>query len=170
MGLRSASVVLLFSLVLTAGARDTRIDDQQYYRLTNSYLGYAYSLDTTPDAPHVPVMAKSGEYAGQYWKFTSHDGCYRMTNALLGAGKSLDTYSDGGNNPFMGPSGTYSGQCWHLTPVGDGYVRLTNDFLGNSRSLDTHSEPGHKPCMADSGDYSGQLWKLTKGNAVTSFH
>src|ERR1700733_4086864 len=82
MRLRSVPILLMFFSVLTVGAGDRRIDDQQYDRLTNSYLGYAYSLDTTPDAPNVPVMAKSGDYTGQYWKFTSHDGCYRLTNAF----------------------------------------------------------------------------------------
>jgi hypothetical protein len=94
---------------LTVGAGDRRIDDQQYDRLTNSYLGYAYSLDTTPDAPNVPVMAKSGDYTG-------HDGCYRLTNALLGADRSLDTYSDGGNNPVMGQSGSYAVNAGLLPP------------------------------------------------------
>src|ERR1700720_2539011 len=92
----------------TGAAGDDRIDERYYYRLTNSYLGEAYSLDTAPDAPNAPFMAKSGDYSGQHWKFTDRGGCYRLTNIHLGADRSLDTYSDGGNAPFMGQSGTYS--------------------------------------------------------------
>lgn len=78
--------------VLTGETSDDRIDEGYYYRLTNSYLGEASSLDTAPDAPNAPFMAKSGDYSGQYWKFTFHDGCYRLTNMFLGPDRSLDTY------------------------------------------------------------------------------
>ena len=111
MRLRSIPILFMFFSVLAVAATGGRIDDRHYYRLTNSYLGYAYSLGITSDAPDIPVMLKSGDHAGQYWKFTSHDGCYRLTNVLLGADRSLDTYSDGGNRPFMGQSGAPSGQC-----------------------------------------------------------
>jgi hypothetical protein len=162
MRLRTVPTLLMAFSILMGEASDGRIDSRYYYRLTNSYLGEAYSLDTAPDAPNAPFMGKSGDYSGQHWKFTYHEGCYRLTNDYLGADRSLDTYSDGGNAPFMGQSGTYSGQCWHVAPAGDGYLRLTNDYLGNSRSLDTHSESGHEPFMGDSGNYSGQFWKLTR--------
>jgi len=156
--------VLFLMLIkpLSLPAAGDSIDDRYYYRLTNSYLGEAYSLDNNPDAPNAPVMAQSGDYSGQYWKFTFHDGCYRLTNMFLGPDRSLDTYSDGENAPFMGQSGDYTGQRWHVTPAGDGYVRLTNDYLGTSRSLDTHSGSGHEPFMGNSDNYSGQLWKLTR--------
>jgi hypothetical protein len=156
-------MVLMASFpVQTGAASENAIDDRYYYRLTNSYLGEAYSLDTGPDAPNAPFMAKSGNYSGQYWKLSFHGGCYRLTNMLLGPDRSLDTYSDGKNAPFMGRSGAESGQRWHVTPAGDGYLRLTNDFLGNSRSLDTHSGSEHQPFMGGSDNYSGQFWKLSR--------
>jgi len=169
MRLQSIPILLMFFSFVTVRASNGRIDEQHSYRLTNSYLGSAYSLGINPDVPDMPVMVKSRDSAGQHWKFAAHDGCYRLTNVMVGADRSLDSYSDGGNDPFMGQSGAYSGQCWHLTPVSDGYVRLTNDFLGNSRSLDTHSEAGHKPCMADRGNYSGQLWRITATAPRRSF-
>ncbi len=156
------AILIGFLPVLTGESNRVRIDDRSYYRLTNTYLGEAYSLDTTRDAPNAPVMAKSGDYAGQYWLFTPQDGCYRLTNMYLGADRSLDTYSDGENAPFLGKSGPESGQRWHVTDAGDGYVKLTNEYLGNSRSLDTHSGSGREPFMGETGNYSGQLWKLTR--------
>lgn len=144
------------------GADSDRIDQRYYFRLTNTFLGDAYSLDTANDGVKGPMMAKSGDYSGQFWMFTRHDGVYRMTNLFLGPERSLDTYSDGENTPFMGQSGEHSGQRWRLTPVGGGNYRLTNDYLGEGRSLDTYSDGANAPFMGQSGEYSGQLWKLTK--------
>jgi len=81
-------------------------DEQYYYRLTNSFLGNAYSLDSTCDKL-VPLMAKSSNSAGQYWKFTRAGGCYRMSNVLLGPGYALPT---GSHPPFMAIAGNASGQ------------------------------------------------------------
>ena len=66
------------------GADSDRIDQRYYFRLTNTFLGDAYSLDTANDGVKGPMMAKSGDYSGQFWMFTRHDGVYRMTNLFLG--------------------------------------------------------------------------------------
>jgi len=162
MRLQSLPILLMIFPALAGEINTGGLDERYYYRLTNSYLGDAYSLDTAPDGPNAPVVAKSGNSAGQYWKFTFHDGYYRLTNVLLGADLSLDTYSDGTNAPLMAQSGTETGQRWHVIRLGDGYVRLTNDYLGNSRSLDTHSDAAHTPFMGQTSRASGQLWKITK--------
>jgi hypothetical protein len=138
-------------------------DDRYYYRLTNAYLGDAWSLDSTASDKLVPVMAKSSNSAGQYWKFTLWgNGCYRLSNVLLGAGHALDNYNAGSHPPSMAIAGNVSGQCWHLTPEHDGYIRLTKDYLGNSHSLDTYSDREHTPFMAETGTATGQYWKLTR--------
>jgi hypothetical protein len=147
MRLRSLPVLLMIFPVFAGEINSGGLDERYYYRLTNSCLGDDYSLDTAPDGLNAPMMAKSGNSTGQYWKFTFHDGYYRLTNVFLGADLSLDTYSNGANAPFMAQSGTETGQRWHITRLGDGYVRLTNDYLGTARSLDTHSDSAHAPFM-----------------------
>jgi hypothetical protein len=162
MTLRYAAILLTILPLLATDLRDSSPDERYYYRLTNSFLGDAYSLDSTSQDKLVPIMAKSANTAGQYWKFTASGGCYRLSNVLLGPDRSLDNYPEGNHPPFMGPTGNYSGQCWHLTPEHDGYLRLTNDYLGNSRSLDTYSDRENLPFMAETSTATGQYWKLTR--------
>jgi len=156
------AVVLLTILPLLAD--DGGFDERYYYRLTNSYLGDAYSLDSTSSDKLAPVIAESSNSVGQYWKFTRWgDGrCYRITNVLLGPDRAVDNYPTDNHPPFMAPAGNSSGQCWHFTPERNGYVRLTNDYLGNSRSLDTYSDRTHAPFMAKTSPATGQYWKLTR--------
>jgi hypothetical protein len=144
-------------------ADNSGFDERYYYRLTNSYLGETFSLDSTSSDKLVPIMAKSSNGAGQFWKFTSWgNGCYRLSNVLLGGDHALDNYPTGDHPPFMAVAGSYSGQCWHVAPEHDGYVRLTNDYLGNSHSLDTHSDGEHTPFMAETSMATGQYWKFTR--------
>jgi hypothetical protein len=159
--MRLACAAILLTIVpLLAG--EIGFDDHYYYRLTNSYLGEGYSLDSAADGKLIPVMAKSSAGAGQYWKFTVWGGCYRISNVLLGSDHALDNSNSGTHPPKMAPAGNYSGQCWHAGPEHDGYVRLTNDYLGNSHSLDTYSSSEHLPFMAETSTATGQYWKLTR--------
>jgi hypothetical protein len=164
MRLRCVAILLPIFSAFAGEVGDGRIDTQYYYRLTNSYLGEGYSLDTAsaPNDPNVPVMAKSSNSAGQYWKFSVQGSCYKLSNVLLGPDRSLDNYPTGLHPPFMGPTGNFSGQCWHPAPAGGGYIRLTNDYSGDSHSLDTYSDRDHKPFMAESSTATGQFWKLTR--------
>lgn len=137
-----------------------QIDTNQWYRLTNMYLGTGFALETYSGATNDLFMGDSGNYSGQYWKFTpASDGYYFLTSMAFGDGRFLDTYGDT-HEPFMAYDGGYSGQYWQLTPAGDGYFRLSNMFLGNGRSLDTYSDT-YDPFMGDTGNYSGQFWQLT---------
>lgn len=145
---------------VAADEAGAQIDTDQWYRLTNSFLGDDFALEAYSDAPNSLYMGSTGNFSGQYWKFTPlGDGYYRMTSQAFGDGRSLDTYSDT-HAPFMGDSGNYSGQYWKLISLGNGYFRLSNMFLGEERSLDTYSDT-HAPFMGQSGNYSGQFWKLT---------
>ncbi|HEX3744539.1 MAG TPA: hypothetical protein VHW09_11435 [Bryobacteraceae bacterium] len=154
------AAVLLTIVPLLAG--EAGFDDHYYYRLTNSYLGEGYSLDSTAVGNLVPQMAQSSASAGQYWKFTAWGGCFRIGNVLLGSGYALDNSNSGTHPPVMAAAGNYSGQCWQIGPEHDGYVRLTNAYLGNSHSLDTYSNGKHLPFMAETGTATGQYWKLIR--------
>ena len=111
------------------------IDTNQWYRLTNMFLGTGFALETYSGATNDLFMGDSGNYSGQYWKFTpAGDGYYFLTSMAYGDGRFLDTYGDT-HEPFMAYDGGYSGQYWQLIPAGDGYFRLSNMFLGNGRSL-----------------------------------
>lgn len=160
--LKSILFLCVFSFINSNAATAQKINTNMYYRLTNSFLGESRALDTYSNGGNKPFMATTGNYSGQYWKFTDlGNGYYRLTNMFLGEERALDTYSGTENKPFMGKTGNYSGQYWKLTPTGNGYYRLTNMFLENGRSLDTYSNAGNKPFMGQTGNYSGQYWKLT---------
>jgi hypothetical protein len=143
------------------------IDTSYYYRLTNSYLGPNQSLDVNPDGSRRLRMAPTGNYSGQFWKFTNlGSGKYGLRTQYLGDGYSLDIVNDGTNNtPWLADSGRYSGQHWSLTDWGDGTFKLTNDFTGAASSLDTYSGT-HEPFMG-TGDHQGKHWTLTRLSART---
>jgi hypothetical protein len=110
----------MFVLVGLRGiASDHEINLRSYYRLTNSYLGPARSLDTSSDGENDLFMGQTGNYSGQFWKLAPlGDGAYRLTNSYLGTSRALDTYSDTDNRPFMGKTDQdYSGQHWTPTRV-----------------------------------------------------
>ena len=120
MNLTRNLALLMFVLVgLRGTASDHEINLRSYYRLTNSYLGPARSLDTSSDGEIDLFMGQIGNYSGQFWKLAPlGDGAYRLTNSYLGTSRALDTYSDTDNRPFMGKTDQdYSGQHWTPTRV-----------------------------------------------------
>ena len=117
MKIRSIAI-LIAALMAAAALGDERIDEDYWSRLTNTYLGDKYSLDTANDGVNEPMMALTGDYSVQYWRFSFHHGVYRMTNMFLGLERSLDTYADGSNAPFMGDSGNHSGGIWSRRETG----------------------------------------------------
>ncbi|MBW4617578.1 MAG: hypothetical protein KME21_31100 [Desmonostoc vinosum HA7617-LM4] len=136
-------------------SQKVQVNNRFCYRLTNAFLGEGRSLCARSDGNNNLLMEETGNYSGQLWKLTPHDGSYyRFTNVLLGEDKSLDTAA-------IRQTGNYSRQVWKLTPLSDSYYRLTNSFQGEGQSLDVYNDGNNAPCMASTGNYSGQWWKLT---------
>ncbi len=105
--MRLAYAAILLTVIPLVGG-EVGFDDHYYYRLNNSTPGDAYSLDSTSSSSGklLPIMTKSSDSAGQYWKFTLVGGCIRISNVLLGSGYGdFDNYNDGSHPPFMAVSG-----------------------------------------------------------------
>lgn len=160
---------IVLGLLVTSSTFSSRnappIDPNYYYRLTNEALGPKRSLDTYSNANNQPFMGQTGNYSGQFWKFTPlGNNYYRMTNSFLKEGRSLDTYSNLPNLPFMGQTGNYSGQYWYLTPVDNTntYYWLRNSFIKDVRALSAGTWDNGKLMMDSTTNYPPQKWKLTK--------
>nr|WP_230968256.1 RICIN domain-containing protein [Nostoc sp. WHI] len=140
------------------------IQEGKFYRLTTKWLGDGQSLDLDGSTKQ-PRIADTGDYLGQYWKFTSvSDGYYRLTTAWLGSEKSLDLNAST-KQPTIADTGDYLGQYWKITPIDssgyEDYYRLTTKSLGDGQSLDLNPST-KQPTIADTGDYLGQYWKFTE--------
>ena len=67
---RDISTTAVDTLTLTY-ENPCAVDNNTWYRLTNSHIGTSKALDTYADT-HVPFMSETaGDYSGQYWKFTA---------------------------------------------------------------------------------------------------
>ena len=64
------SIILSFLLVMMIQLVSAQIDQNYYYRLTNTFLGEGRSLDTYSGKTNEPFMGKTGNYSGQFWILT----------------------------------------------------------------------------------------------------
>ncbi|HYK20791.1 MAG TPA: RICIN domain-containing protein [Pyrinomonadaceae bacterium] len=150
-------------------------DSGSFYRLTTLFQGECKSLDIVNDGRNnnQPILAKTANVSGQYWKITSlGGGYYRLTTQWQGEGKSLDILNDGrkNNQPFLGRTGNFSGQFWRITPLGNDIYRLTTQWQGPGKSLDIVNDgrANNKPILAATGNFSGQTWHISLAKFVTA--
>jgi hypothetical protein len=107
----------------TAPPVSAAFDARCYYRLTTLWQGDGMSLDILYDgkANNVPILARSGNYDGQFWKLTPEaNGFYRLTTQAQGDALSLDSVNDStaNNIPILSKTGCNdSGQLWKVTPI-----------------------------------------------------
>jgi hypothetical protein len=152
----------MFALPLSVQAQD--FDNGRYYRLTTMWQGDGKSLDVVNDGVNNQlILADTGNYSGQYWKFTNlGGGYYRLTTQWQGTGKSLDVVNDGVNDKLiLAETGNYSGQHWRIERQPNGYFRLTTQWQGTGKSLDVVNDgTNNRLRLAPSGDFSGQYWKI----------
>jgi hypothetical protein len=140
-------------------------DARCYYRLTTLWQGEGMSLDILEDgkANNVPILARTGNYAGQWWRLTPEaNGFYRLTTAWRGT--SLSLANSAGNPPLLVNSAAVPEQRWKLTPEPNGIYRLTTQAQGDALSLDIVNDgmANNIPILAKTGcNDSGQLWKVT---------
>jgi hypothetical protein len=147
------------------------LNEAQWYRLRNEFIGDTRSLDVTNDGTNTPILAETANVTGQAWRLTLlSNGSYRLTNQFLGVGQALALADDGVNTTLvMRPSAGTSSQSWILTPLGDGLYRLTNELTGSVRSLDaTGNVINPQIAMRDTDNSSGQFWKLSPIAAIGS--
>jgi hypothetical protein len=142
-----------------------------WYRLTTQFQP-TLSLDVVNDGVNNNrlQMATSGNFLGQYWRFTrsGFGNTWRISCMWLGENLPIDTINGGAENnrPILAPIGAWTGQLWTLAevPQAPGYVTLTNEFRGPNLALEgfgTTLGAGSRPQLQDFGPFSGQLWLLT---------
>ena len=152
-------------VIAPAAVPAQNFDDGRYYRLTTMWQGEGRSLDVVNDGRNNKlILADTGNYSGQYWKFTRvEDGYYRLSTKWQGEGQPIDVVNDGVNNKLtLKTRGNYTGQHWRVVRLSNGYYRLTNRWRGEGKSLDIVNDgANNKPILADTGDYSGQYWRIT---------
>ena len=114
-----------------------------YYRLINDYNGPSWALDVVPDGSGNLMMARSGNFGGQYWRLAHEPSApnkYYIQN-LYQEGYSLDIINDRSgvrNKVHLAKSDKVTGQLWTFTktsPDGTAF-RLSNDFSGPDMFLD----------------------------------
>ncbi|MEZ4888118.1 MAG: RICIN domain-containing protein [Chitinophagales bacterium] len=164
------ALVSIFSIFTSNNAIAQEIDGNFYYRITTMWQGTDKALDVINDGQNNQIhLAKTGNYSGQFWKFTAlGNGYYRMTTMFQGDEKSLDVVNDGQNTKLhLAKTGNYSGQFWKLTPQGNGYYRMTTMWQGEGKSFDVINDgKNNQVHLAKTGNYSGQFIKLTQLSAV----
>lgn len=97
-------------------------DPKSYYRLRTQWQGDGKSLDVVNDGKgnNQLILAKTGNFTGQYWKITPlGESYYRLTTQWRGVGKSLDVVNDGKNNNrlVLADTDNVSGQYWKITKI-----------------------------------------------------
>lgn len=154
-------------------AGNSLFDPNSYYRLTTMQEGECKSLDIVNDAnKNHPVLARSGNFSGQYWKITPvGNGSYRLTNQWQGDGKSLDIVKDGNSyKPILAATGNVQGQNWIITPTkfGENYFRLTTrSQVGKSLSV-VDDGNNKELILGATGGYGEQVWKVSKEQVITT--
>ena len=71
------------------------IDTSYYYRLTTMWQGTGKALDVINDSSdNKLILAATGAYSGQYWRFTQSGGAYYMTCMWQGLSKKVGVLSN----------------------------------------------------------------------------
>ncbi|RKH92938.1 RICIN domain-containing protein [Corallococcus sp. AB038B] len=137
-------------------------DTRCFYRLTTQWQGDGMSLDIVNDGKNTtPILAKSGNFAGQLWKLMPEaGGAYRLVTQWRGNGLSLANTA--GNRPLLVNTAVAAEQLWKVTPELNGTFRLTNVAQAESLSLDilNDGKANTTPILAKKALVSGQLWKV----------
>ena len=144
------------------------LDANAYYRLEPAGAPGQLSLDVINNEHNTLMLAPSGDFSGQYWRFTSAGGGkYRLTTMFRGDGMCLDVQNGGpANNELMlAPCRNASGQLWTLRPTPNG-VRMTSDFRGANQCADVaqgaqnarHNWGGLQACSE--GRDGSQVWRI----------
>lgn len=103
-------------------------DPNTFYRITNSVLGNAFSLDVAnSDATPTGLVdiTPSGLFSGQVWQFINptqpNKGPYFLSSSFLGASKKLDISISANHTyiPFLKNFTTIHDQTWRVNPHND---------------------------------------------------
>lgn len=140
-------------------------NENNYYRLTNAWLGEGMSLDLYCKGEVCePRMSETVNSTGQKWKIKNvGNNTYVLSTKGKGESKILECFSgENQDKPLVKNGSGYSGGAWMITSAGDGYYRITNSWL-NGKSLDIINDgKNDKIQVAKTGQYSGQFWKITE--------
>lgn len=162
-------------LLITFISQAQIIEPNYYYRISNVWQENK-SIDVANSGQmNIVWAAESGNYTGQFWKFTPMgNGYYRLTTAWQGPTRSLDIVNDGVNNdkPQLATSGNYSGQAWVITPVDllPNVFRLTTAWRGVDLSLAVVNDGNNNRLqLLPSARDLTQCWRIEKIGPISQY-
>jgi hypothetical protein len=151
------------------------IDSNTFYRITNSVLGNAFSLDVVNagDTPTGEVdIAPSGLFSGQVWQFINptmpNKGPYFLSSSFLGATKKLDISVAANHTyvPFIKSFNAKNDQTWIVKPHNDTLngvntttYSLEPTYFNGSKALTANSTTKQPFLDVPGGGF--QHWVLT---------
>jgi immune inhibitor A len=147
-------------------------DPYTWYRLKNTFSPSSHSLDVVndngPNSRGDIVMARDGNFSGQFWQIKSNnDGTYHIRTLFLGPFRQLDIDGSDKSRPLLANAGFFSGQFWIIKPWGDGTWHLENAFTGPEKYLDT-MEGGPRVAMNSANiGRPTQRWTITPIRPIT---
>lgn len=144
-----------------------------FYRLSNQYLGRAYSLDIQNDNGTLSRklnMSISGDHTGQFWQIKAvPDTDSRYWFACRYLGKDIRLFLDPSDriNPLMeAADDTATGQQWNVKSVLDGTWRISNALGDAGAQLSTYSDT-HGLFMDTKND-TGTEWSIAEVQKITA--
>jgi len=145
-------------------------DPKMWYRLTNTFQGYALDVvnDGAGNAEGLVQMSRIGNFSGQFWQIVANGaGTYALRTLFLGPNRQLDVYGNDKTKPHLAVAGPYSGQIWTILTWGDGTWHLENLYSGPNLYLDS-MEGGTRVAMNQSNvGRPTERWTTTPIRPIT---
>ncbi|KAH8894739.1 M6 metalloprotease [Thozetella sp. PMI_491] len=145
-------------------------DPKMWYRLTNTFAGYALDVinDGGSNTEGLVQMSRIGNFSGQFWQIVPNGaGTYALRTLFLRASRQLDVYGNDKTKPHLATAGPFSGQIWEIAPWGDGSWHLNNLYGGKDLYLDT-MEGGPRVAMNQANiGRPTERWNITPIRPIT---
>ena len=138
----------------------TNVNDD-YYRITNQWLGDSKSLSHSKQYYFFLRVRDSNGNEGQLWKKTiapNGQGFY-LTSKKYGDTVFLQALNkDEFKDKLVMKSGEYGNRLWTLDDLGNGFYNLTT--VGEGKSLEINQSKADRVIMASSTNTAKQRWKM----------
>lgn len=135
--------------------------ENDYYRITNKWLGNTKSLSHKKRYYFFLRLRDSNDNAMQLWKkIPANNGKFYLVNKQFGDKLSVEAIFDGDfKDKLVMKSGNSSNHQWQMADVGSGFYSLTNG--SNNKSLDVNSDKNDRVKMNTLNGSGSQKWKMT---------
>ena len=123
----------------------------------------------------MPVLAKCGNFSGQFWDVapSTVSGYSVLRTLFTGMDKCLDRAADGKENKLaMSACANSPGQSWTMEPARDpNHVRLRTQLVGQNQCLSIiQIGKTNRLVMVECDDSLGQLWNIERATPVSGIY